>query len=90
VIPVFISALRDKSPDVVVRASDSIGEIAQLLGPVAVSECTTICAVLYATSSRGIIVTPAIIEAFSSILQQKAPCQTNFTEGDELENEGTP
>eukprot|EP00026_Physarum_polycephalum_P001374 Phypoly_transcript_01375.p1 GENE.Phypoly_transcript_01375~~Phypoly_transcript_01375.p1 ORF type:complete len:1095 (+),score=165.56 Phypoly_transcript_01375:41-3286(+) len=71
VMPVLISAMRDKSSDVVVRASDSIGEIAQLLGPVAVAEFM-----------------PAIVEEFSSILQQKSPCQIHFTEGDELDDEG--
>ncbi len=39
-LPVFTNSLRDKSPDVVARACDTIGEIAQILGPVAVNQCT--------------------------------------------------
>lgn len=35
----FISALSDKDPDMVKCALDSIGEMAQLLGPGAVNEC---------------------------------------------------
>jgi hypothetical protein len=101
---VFISAMRDKSPNVVLRACDSIGEIAQLLGPNSFHECTSISSVasflpfstppflpflprppLYYLHVHTSPVMPKIIEEFLLILEKKAPCQTRFTEGDELE-----